>query len=68
MPGLHRWPLLKSYRVRLFLDETERETGPWPTLAERFVNDAAEREITRRGASRQTFIARKGDVLIWHGG
>ena len=66
VPGSHRWPLLKSHRVRMLLDETERE-GPWPTLAERFVNDAAEREIVRRDAPRRTFLAKKGDVLIWHG-
>ncbi|WP_420142739.1 phytanoyl-CoA dioxygenase family protein [Sphingomonas sp.] len=67
VPGSHRWPLLKSHRVRLFLNETERMAGPWPTLAERFVNDAVELEITRRGAMRKRFIARKGDTLIWHG-
>lgn len=67
VPGSHRWPLLKGHRVRLFLNEEEREHAAWPSLAERVVNDVAEREIARRGVPRRTFIARKGDVLIWHG-
>ncbi len=67
VPGSHRWPLLKSHRVRLFLDEQERGELAWPRLAERFVNDVATREIARRGTPSQKFIAKKGDLLIWHG-
>ncbi len=67
VPGSHRWPLLKSHRVRVFLSEQEREERGWPRIAERFVNDVAEREIERRGIPTRTFIARKGDLLIWHG-
>lgn len=67
VPGSHRWPLLKSHRVRLFLEESEREARNWPSLAERFVNDVAAREIERRGVPSRKFIAKKGDLLIWHG-
>lgn len=67
VPGSHRWSLMKSHRVRLFLNEDERETMAWPKLAERFVNDVATREIERRGPTPVRFLARKGDLLIWHG-
>ena len=67
VPGSHRWPLMKSHRVRLFLDEQERANISWPRIAERFVNDVAAREIERRGVPTQKFIAKKGDLLIWHG-
>lgn len=67
VPGSHTWPLMKSHRVRMFLDAAERQGDHWPMRAERFVNSAAEEEIARRSIPTQTFLARKGDVLVWHG-
>jgi ectoine hydroxylase-related dioxygenase (phytanoyl-CoA dioxygenase family) len=72
VPGSHRWPLLRGEKVRSFLTEEEiagREHGisHWPKLSERFVTPAVEAEIKRRGVKIRDFIARKGDVLIWHG-
>jgi len=72
VPGSHRWPLLRGEKVRSFLTEEEvagREHGisHWPKLSERFVTPAVEAEIKRRGVAPRTFIAKKGDVLIWHG-
>jgi hypothetical protein len=72
VPGSHRWPLLRGEKVRGFLTEEEisgREHGisHWPKLSERFVTPAVETEIKRRGIPLRTFIARKGDLLIWHG-
>jgi hypothetical protein len=72
VPGSHRWPLLRGEKVRSFLTEEEisgREHGisHWPRLSERFVTPAVAAEIKRRGVTSREFIARKGDVLIWHG-
>jgi hypothetical protein len=67
VPGSHKWPLLRSNKVRLFLTPEERSDANWPFLAERVVNDICEREIARRGGATKKFIAKKGDVLIWHG-
>ena len=67
VPGSHKWPLMKSPKVRMFLEPGERNSISWPSIAERFVNDIAEREIIKRDLPRQKFIAKKGDVLFWHG-
>lgn len=67
VPGSHKWPLMKSHKVRMFLKAEERNDIGWPSIAERFVNDVAEEEIGKRQLPRQKFIAKKGDVLFWHG-
>jgi hypothetical protein len=58
---------MKSHRVRMFLNSAERKEMLWPAHAERFVNEAVDSEIARRGTTPHKFIARKGDLLIWHG-
>jgi hypothetical protein len=68
--GSHRWPLMRGAKVRRYLSKAELspETfADWPRLAERFVTTAVDAEIARRGGEVRSFIARKGDVLIWHG-
>jgi len=67
VPGSHRWPLMRSHKVRMFLTPEERDHDNWPGLAERFVNDVAEEEIVKRGLKTKKFLAKKGDLLIWHG-
>jgi hypothetical protein len=67
VPGSHKWPLMKSHKVRMYLSPEERDADGWPWLAERFVNGVADAEIARRGCQSEKFIARKGDLLIWHG-
>ena len=67
VPGSHRWPLMKSHKVRMFLAPEEREHHNWSKLSERFVDDIAEAEIARRGVEPEAFLAKKGDLLIWHG-
>lgn len=67
VPGSHKWPLMKGHKVRLYQTQDERNNIGWPALAERFVNQLAQDEIDRRGAQPMKFIAKKGDVLIWHG-
>jgi hypothetical protein len=66
--GSHTWPLLRGHKVRSFMTEAElSDFASWPTVSEAFVVPAVEREIIKRGAPVKQFIARRGDVLIWHG-
>jgi hypothetical protein len=74
VPGTQPWPLINGEKVRSFLSPEERERRDpnsgdlnWPKLAERFVTPAYDYEIARHQASIVPFIAKKGDVLIWHG-
>lgn len=59
-------------RARLTNEERARVdqiTGrnEWPKYAERIVTPSIESEIAARGIPVVPFIARKGDLLIWHG-
>jgi hypothetical protein len=72
--GSHKWPLLRGEKVRQHLtkEETERrapDTGinHWERYAERFVSPAIDAEIAARKETITPFIAKRGDVLIWHG-
>jgi hypothetical protein len=74
VPGSHRWPLMRGEMVRALLTDEERArrdptTGinQWAKYAERFINPAIEYEIAAAGRPPVKFIARRGDVLIWHG-
>lgn len=72
VPGSHRWPLMRGEKVRSFLPEEERtarnEFGAeiWPTLSQDYVAAAVEAEMQRTGAQPVSFLAERGDVLIWH--
>ena len=67
VPGSHRWRLLRSHKIRMFLEASERDRPEWPNIAERFVTQAVEREIARVGTPIRSFLGERGDVLIWHG-
>lgn len=66
VPGSHRWPLMRGEPVRARLKEPYRSSGQWPKYAEYFTNGAYQDEIARTGARVEPFLARKGDVLVWH--
>ncbi|MGO9817258.1 MAG: phytanoyl-CoA dioxygenase family protein [Acidocella sp.] len=74
VPGSHRWPLMRGEKVRKFLtpeELTRREpkTGynHWERYAERFVNPAIDYEVATWDRKPVKFLAKRGDVLIWHG-
>ena len=67
VPGSHRWDALRGNLVRLYLSADQRRDPQWPKTTERFLNDIVEDEIKRVGVEPVKFIAKKGDVLIWHG-
>lgn len=65
--GSHRWPLMRREKVMPHLTPAERSSPHWPKTAERFVTPAIVQEISDRGSTVEQFVAKKGDVLIWHG-
>lgn len=67
IPGSHRWPLLRGDKVRALMPREEAESGHWPKTSERLVVPAVEAEIKARSAASKKFMAKRGDVLIWHG-
>lgn len=66
VPGSHRGRLLRKERVRMYLTPDERDEPVWPRTAERFVDKAVEDELERQDARIETFLGKKGDVLVWH--
>jgi hypothetical protein len=73
VPGSHRWPLLRREKIQSFLTERELNRKPggsgftWEAIAQRFMTPAIEAEIIARRGQIVRFIAKKGDLLIWHG-
>ena len=65
IPGSQRWPLMRGEKVREFLGEDVHELH-WPKTAERFTTPAVEYEMKLRRAKPKIFLARRGDVLVWH--
>ncbi|MET4806363.1 phytanoyl-CoA dioxygenase family protein [Limibacillus sp. MBR-115] len=66
VPGSHRWPVMRREKIRSLMPPYLRHGG-WPKYSEPLVVAACEKEIARRRAETRQFIAKKGDVLIWHG-
>jgi hypothetical protein len=67
VPGSHRGLALSREKVLAALNPSERNREDWPVTSERFVVPACEAKIKRSGAEVKQFLAKKGDVLIWHG-
>jgi hypothetical protein len=67
VPGSHRWPLLRREKVQALLPPHQSFRDDWPGLTQDLVARLCEEEIRRRGAKTRQFLARKGDLLIWHG-
>lgn len=73
VPGSHRWPTLRRDKVLTFLTEEEHNQrlvngqDNWPKIAEKFVTPAVDQQVHESGLPIQSFLGRKGDVLIWSG-
>lgn len=67
VPGTHRWPTLRGERVRQLMRPRDAADPNWPRLSEALVVPAIERRLRATGAEPKRFLARKGDVLLWHG-
>lgn len=73
VPGSHRWRWMRRGLVTPYL-KSEVVNNPdgkyefWAHYAEKYVNPAVSRKIIELGALRRVFMAKRGDVLFWHGG
>ena len=66
VPASHKWPTMRKEAVKKILPRNHRARTDWPILTQDAVAEAMEAEIARRGAKVERFLAKKGDVLIWH--
>ena len=66
VPGSHRMPLIRSDKMLALLPETGVQDAMWPWYSERLLTPFFEHEIDRRELPVEQFIAKKGDILIWH--
>ena len=73
-PGSHRWPCMRGRLVREYLRPEVRswqgrpgEGGHWAQIAQCITTPAYEKKLAQERASIHAFLARRGDVLIWHG-
>ena len=69
VPGSHKWACLRQHLVKQLIIPEQRDTGGhhWAVAAEYHVNKAVERYIEETSSQIETFHAKKGDILIWHG-
>lgn len=72
--GSHRWPILRQDKILAYLPPLYARAlgqrdgyGNWTKWSEDFVAKAVERYIEKSGLPVESFLAKKGDVLIWHG-
>jgi hypothetical protein len=68
IPCSHKWPLVRRDKVLSFVSPSEAHSPAWPSTTERFVVPAFEEKMRQENLPQKEFIAKKGDVLIWHAG
>lgn len=66
VPGSHKWDLVRRSKVLEHLTPKERLNNAWPKLSERFLTRLFSEQVEKNQLSTKQFIAKKGDVLIWH--
>jgi len=72
IPGSHRWPVLRQDRVRALMTpqqaaaDAASRNAIWTVLTQDQVAAAVERRRQELGLEYESFLAKKGDVLIWH--
>lgn len=72
IPGSHRWPVLRGERVRNLMtpDQAEADArdpnAAWTLFTQEQVAAAVAQRQQEVGAPTRSFLAKKGDVLIWH--
>ena len=71
--GSHHWPTLRGDRVRSFLPPMyaraaglRDDYGHWASWSEDYVARSVARQIEETGLAPRQFLAKKGDVLLWH--
>jgi hypothetical protein len=72
IPGSHRWPVLRRERVMGLLtpeqasEDAAHPNSLWTVMTQDQVSNAVERRREELGAPVESFLAKRGDVLIWH--
>jgi hypothetical protein len=72
IPGSHRWPVLRQDRVRALMTpeqvakDAADPNAAWTIFTQDKVAAAVEHRRHDLGLEYETFLAKKGDVLIWH--
>ena len=66
VPGSHKWDLVRRNKVLEFLSPKERIQNSWPKSSERFLTDLFQEQVSKNNLTPKQFLAKKGDVLIWH--
>jgi hypothetical protein len=67
VPGSHRWPVVRGHLVRKRMSAAEAASERWPHYSEKIVTRAYEQKLADSKLPIRTFMAKRGDVLIWHG-
>lgn len=67
VPGSHRGPVVTRDRMLAALTPEEAASPDWPRHSERILTPLYEERIAAQGLEVRSFLARKGDVLAWHG-
>lgn len=62
----HVLPIITQGKTLKRLEPAERTDPLWPKYSERFLTPMFEDLLERGGLTTEKFIAKKGDVLIWH--
>ena len=66
VPGSHKWQLVRRNKVLEFLKPIERIKNTWPKASERFLTRLFGEQVKKNNLKAKKFIAKKGDVLLWH--
>ena len=68
VPGSHKWPLTRRDKVLAHCPVETSATDPaWPAKTQDWVSEIIDGEIQNQNAKVERFLAKEGDVLIWHG-
>lgn len=67
VPGSNRWPVIRRDKLLAQCPGVTMHDETWPSKTQGFVSRIIEEEIFKRDAKIETFLGKKGDVLIWHG-
>lgn len=64
VPGSHRWDCqVTQEKIGRYLDLDDPR---WPTYSEEILTPLFTEEIAKRGCEVETYLPKRGDVLLWH--
>lgn len=66
VPGSHRWPVLDRRKVLDAIGADAEADPSWPKRSEEVLTQAFEDKIAETRAEVRQFLAKRGDVLLWH--